>query len=50
MVLEYFDRTQDKNWLKEQIEAIETLYKYFTTKEHLDKETGLSRFLKKIKN
>ena len=44
MVYEYYLKTKDQNWLKQQIPAIEKFYEFFTTKEHLVPEIGLSRY------
>jgi alpha,alpha-trehalase len=44
MVLAVFNKTQDKQWLKSTLRAIEAHYKYWTTPPKLNQETGLSRY------
>lgn len=44
MILAVFNFTQDEQWLKSSLKAIETYYKYWTTPPKLNKETNLSRY------
>jgi len=44
MVLGVFQRTKDRQWLREALPAIEKYYRYWTTEPHLVARTGLSRY------
>ncbi len=44
MILGVYAQTQDRAWLRSTLPAIDTLYNYWTTGEHLAGETGLSRY------
>ncbi len=44
MILAYFNKTHDKNWLKSTIPAIKKLHTYWTTPPHLISSLGLSRY------
>jgi alpha,alpha-trehalase len=44
MILAVFNFTQDEQWLKSTLKAIETYYKYWTTPPKLNQETNLSRY------
>src|SRR5277367_5224708 len=44
MVLEVFQRREDRQWLEESMPAIEEYYRYWITEPHLTSETGLSRY------
>ncbi|HVV68227.1 MAG TPA: trehalase family glycosidase [Gammaproteobacteria bacterium] len=44
MILAVYDKTQDKNWLKSTLPAIEKFYTYWITPPHLISELGLSRY------
>ena len=44
MVLGVYDRTKDKEWLRDAVPAIESYYKFWTTEPHLTPDNGLSRY------
>jgi alpha,alpha-trehalase len=44
MILGVFQKTKDRQWLRDALPAIEKYYRYWTTKPHLVPETGLSRY------
>jgi alpha,alpha-trehalase len=45
MVLGVFQRTKNRQWLRDALPAIEKYYRYWTTEPHLIPQTGLSRYL-----
>jgi alpha,alpha-trehalase len=44
MLLAVYRHTQDRNWLRDSLPAIEKYYQYWTSEPHLTPETGLSRY------
>src|SRR5215470_4239665 len=44
MVLGVYRKTNDINWLKKTVPAIEQTYRLWTSEPHMTKETGLSRY------
>ncbi|STX51087.1 Alpha,alpha-trehalase [Legionella busanensis] len=44
MILAYYYKTQDKEWLKSTLPAINKLYRYWTQPPHLIPKLGLSRY------
>ncbi len=44
MVLGVYERTKDKQWLRNALPEIESYYRFWTTEPHLTKDTGLSRY------
>ncbi|MGH9632595.1 MAG: trehalase family glycosidase [Bryobacteraceae bacterium] len=44
MLLGVFERTKDRQWLRDALPAIEKYYRFWTTEPHLIRETGLSRY------
>ncbi len=44
MILGVYEKTQDRDWLRSTLPAIDKYYKYWTTAPHLTAETGLSRY------
>ena len=44
MILEVYGRKPDKKWLRRAAPLLEKYYEFWTTGEHLTKETGLSRY------
>lgn len=44
MVLEWFDRCHDKDWLTDTLPQLESYYYYWAVPPHLNQATGLSRY------
>jgi len=44
MLLAVYQRTQDRQWLADSMDAIEKYYRYWTSAPHVTPETGLSRY------
>ncbi|WP_370569517.1 trehalase family glycosidase [Legionella sp. MW5194] len=44
MILAYYRRTHDKQWLENTLPAINTFYQFWVSPPHLNAETGLSRY------
>ena len=44
MILAYYEKTQDKQWLQSTLPAIDKLYAYWMAKPHYIPEIGLSRY------
>ncbi|HWB97071.1 MAG TPA: trehalase family glycosidase [Bryobacteraceae bacterium] len=44
MVLGVFQRTKDRQWLREAVPEIEKYYRFWTSQQHQVAETGLSRY------
>ncbi|HXJ38769.1 MAG TPA: trehalase family glycosidase [Bryobacteraceae bacterium] len=44
MVLGVYQRTKNRQWLRDALPAIEKYYRYWTTEPHLVGQTGLSRY------
>jgi len=44
MILAVFQKTKNRQWLRDALPAIETYYRYWTTEPHLVPQTGLSRY------
>ena len=44
MLLAVYRRTQDRQWLKDSVPAIDAYYRFWTSEPHLTPETGLARY------
>ncbi|MES2436569.1 MAG: trehalase family glycosidase [Patescibacteria group bacterium] len=44
MVLEVYEKTEDKEWLASTLSALEDTYKFWMEEPHITPETGLSRY------